>query len=83
MSLGTEANRDTEWATDRCWIRGRPLCLARGHRLRVRARESQTSITDCSGLLRAGRQGGKGGGRKKDWKSGPSFFFEEEGGFGK
>jgi hypothetical protein len=61
VSLGTEANRDTEWGTDRCWAWGQLLCLARGHRLWVRAGESQTLITDCGTRL-----GGRGGGEDKE-----------------
>ena len=59
MSLGAEANRDTEWGTDRCWRQGRPPCLGREHRLRVRAGENQTLITDRRTRLR-GRGGDEG-----------------------
>ena len=61
MSLGTEANRDTEWDTDRYWRQGQPRCLARGPRRWVRAEESQASVADCRTRLRGRNGEGKEG----------------------
>lgn len=78
MSLGAEANRDTEWATDRCWGQAQPPCLARGHRLRVRAGGNQALIADCRTRWRAGRQRGEGGGGRRSGKAGPLFLKKRE-----
>lgn len=78
VSLGAEANRDTEWGTDRCWGQAQPLCLTREHRLRVRAGENQALITGCRTRLRTGRQRGEGGGRRRTGKAGPLFLKKGE-----
>jgi hypothetical protein len=79
MSLGAEANRDTEWGTDRCWRQSRPRRLGREHRLRVRAGENQTLETDRRTRWGDGEAMREGRGGRRDGKAGPLFLKKREG----